>query len=60
MMSVRFAAAGLATAGLLAVGAPAAMATPPSGVTGTILADKTVGHTEYVLREILTALPRRS
>jgi quercetin dioxygenase-like cupin family protein len=29
-----------------------ASATPGSGVTGTILARKTIGHTDYTLREI--------
>jgi quercetin dioxygenase-like cupin family protein len=29
-----------------------ASATPGSGVTGTILAQKTIGHTDYTLREI--------
>lgn len=29
-----------------------AFATPGSGVTGTILAQKTIGHTDYTLREI--------
>lgn len=55
MMPIRTAVVGLATAALLAVAAPQATATPPSGVTGTILADKTVGGTEYVLREITIA-----
>ncbi|WP_410596285.1 cupin domain-containing protein [Amycolatopsis sp. lyj-23] len=43
----------LATAALTAVLLPAtASATPGSGVTGTILTQKTVGHTDYTLREI--------
>ncbi|MGW3963880.1 cupin domain-containing protein [Amycolatopsis sp. NPDC005003] len=29
-----------------------ASATPGSGVTGTILAQKTIGHTDYTLREV--------
>jgi quercetin dioxygenase-like cupin family protein len=36
----------------LAVGGPA-LATPPGpGVTGTILSQTTIGHTDYILREI--------
>jgi quercetin dioxygenase-like cupin family protein len=44
--------AGAATAGLVLV-AGAAGATPPGpGVTGTIIAQKTVGGQDYILREI--------
>lgn len=46
--------AGLATAGLALIPA-AADATPGSGVTGTILAQSTVGGKDYILREITIA-----
>ncbi|HKN55933.1 MAG TPA: cupin domain-containing protein [Amycolatopsis sp.] len=43
----------LAGAALAAVLIPGtASATPSSGVSGTILAQKTIGHTDYTLREI--------
>lgn len=43
----------LATAALAAVLLPApASASPGSGVTGTILAQRTIGGTDYTLREI--------
>src|SRR3954470_8518878 len=43
----------LAAAALAAVLLPSpASATPGSGVAGTILAQKTIGHTDYTLREI--------
>jgi quercetin dioxygenase-like cupin family protein len=51
---VRILGAVLVAAGL--VFAPGtATATPSSGVTGTIIAQKTVGQTDYVLREITIA-----
>ncbi|HEY4022491.1 MAG TPA: cupin domain-containing protein [Pseudonocardiaceae bacterium] len=48
-------AAGTATAVLLAVSAGVADATPPSGVTGTILYHTTVAGKDYILREITIA-----
>lgn len=41
-----------ATALAVTLASGTASATPGSGVTGTILAKKTIGHTDYTLREI--------
>lgn len=51
---VRILGAVLVAAGLVFAPGTAA-ATPPSGVTGTIIAQKTVGQTDYVLRTITVA-----
>lgn len=47
----------LAGAGVLALATipVTAQATPSSGVTGTIIFSTTVGHTDYILREITIA-----
>jgi quercetin dioxygenase-like cupin family protein len=45
-------AAGVVASALLFLAPGVASATPPSGVTGTILAQWTVGDSDYVLREI--------
>lgn len=50
----RFLGVVLVAAGLVLVPGTAG-ATPPSGVTATIIAKKTVGATDYVLREITIA-----
>jgi quercetin dioxygenase-like cupin family protein len=52
--STRGLIAGLATAGLALIPATAE-ATPGSGVTGTILAQTTVGGKDYILREVTIA-----
>ncbi|HEX6360799.1 cupin domain-containing protein [Actinophytocola sp.] len=49
---LRRAAIGLVAAVLLVLVPGTATATPPRGVTGTILARWTIGDTDYVLREI--------
>lgn len=45
----------LAAACLAMLSATTAAATPPSGASGTILAETTVGSTEYILREVTIA-----
>lgn len=44
--------AALAGSAVLAAGMPAQATPPGSGVTGTIIAQTTRGHTDYILREI--------
>ncbi|SFF11232.1 hypothetical protein SAMN05421541_106124 [Actinoplanes philippinensis] len=44
--------AATATAAALTVGAPAQATPPGPGVSGTIISQKTVGDTDYILREI--------
>lgn len=54
-MRTRVTGAGVAAvvlAGGLTVMPTTAVATPPSGVSGRILVQKTVGQTDYILREI--------
>lgn len=52
---VRAAVVGVAAIGLTAATTATASATPSRGVTAVILAQTTVGGTEYVLREITVA-----
>jgi quercetin dioxygenase-like cupin family protein len=47
----RLAAVGASILGAVLVPA-AAHATPPSGVSGTIISSVTIGHTDFILREI--------
>jgi quercetin dioxygenase-like cupin family protein len=49
---MRKVAVGIVTFLLLVLVPGTATATPPSGVTGTVLAQWTLGDTDYVLREI--------
>lgn len=52
LTTLRIATAGVVVAGLALLPASAS-ATPPRGVTGTILAQATVGGKDYILREII-------
>lgn len=52
MRTARRIAVGVAVLGLMGLGTGVALATPPSGVTGTILSQTTVNGTDYILREI--------
>jgi quercetin dioxygenase-like cupin family protein len=48
----KLALAAAAATGVVLLAPTAAMATPPVGVTATIIYQRTVGNTDYILREI--------